>query len=214
MPEDEANGKIEDTTEYFYSVAEFDSSRSKNVAVLLDRDGVIIEEKNYLRSPSNIQFVPGSLEAIRQLNASGAFIGVVTNQAGIARGIMTLAEARAVNAEFFVQLQKEKAVIHCLMFCPYHPQGTVSGYIRESRFRKPGIGMFEFIRDFYRLDGFKFFVVGDKESDVAAGEKFGAISILVETGFGKQQSSVVRRHFPHVHIVPKLQDAAQWILKK
>src|ERR1044072_1594180 len=173
--------------EFFYDLHGTDQGSSEcHLAVFLDRDGVLIEEKNYLKDPKDVEIIEGSVRALGLLNSLGVFVAVVSNQAGVARGLLTLEDVKKVNNEVLRQLNKNKVYINSMMFCPYYPEGNIPEFCIESDLRKPNTGMFEFIKNYYRLDpsNTKFFMVWDKYSDILFGKKIGAEVFLVGTGYG------------------------------
>ena len=204
-----------DENNFFYN---FNSSplsdyKRKNV-VLLDRDGVIIEEKHYLRDPNNIEFIDGSLEALEIFRDLNLFVGVVSNQAGIAKGILSIADVLSVNLKFFELLANKNVYIDCYMFCPFHPDGIVPQYSKQSLCRKPGPGMFDFMSKFYSLKPEKLYIVGDKESDVQMGNNIGAESILVKTGYGNNEGMRIEKEKYKILVFNNLLEASKWIKDK
>ena len=156
-----------------------------NKVVFIDRDGTIIVEKDFIRSPEEIQFIPGSVEAIKDLRVLGYKIIVVSNQSGIGRGILTEKMVKEVNDSFIRQLKDRGAPIDALYYCPHHPDdGCVC--------RKPETGMIRRAVAEHKLDLKEAVVIGDKLSDIELGRKIGAKSILVLTGYGKKEREKLR----------------------
>jgi D-glycero-D-manno-heptose 1,7-bisphosphate phosphatase len=143
-------------------------------AVFLDRDGTIIEDVDFIRSPDQVRMIPGAPEAIRRINTAGSLVIVVTNQSGIARGISTVEDYESVRARYEALLKKSGARIDASYYCPHHP--SVDG---PCECRKPGTLLFErAMRDFSLLPS-KVAYVGDRWRDVAAAKKLGGIGIIV-----------------------------------
>jgi D-glycero-D-manno-heptose 1,7-bisphosphate phosphatase len=180
-------------------------------AVFLDRDGVLIEEKHYLKDPQKVEFLPGSIEALRILNSLDVFVGIVSNQAGVAKGILTLDDVNRVNERLFLLLEQHGVYITALMYCPYHPQGVIPEYTRDEELRKPKTGMFQFMKRRYNLDDLKLFMVGDKYNDVLFGQTIGAVTYLVETGYGADEAPRVRSEFSNVGVGRTLLEVVGWI---
>lgn len=146
---------------------------SVNKAAFFDRDGTINVEKNYLYRCEDMQFISGMPEFIRKWNDWGYKVIVVTNQAGIARGMYTEEDMHRLHCYMNEHLSVYGAHIDAFYFCPHHPDFT--GYCHC---RKPEPGMLEAaIRDF-DLDPAKCILFGDQPWDVAAGEQCGVRGIL------------------------------------
>ena len=196
---------------FFYDLrrARFTEYRA---AVFLDRDGVIIEDKHYLKDPQQIEFIQGSIEAIRMLNSLDVFVGVVSNQAGVAKDLLTLDDVHRVNERFFSLLEERCVYINALMYCPYHPQGSVQEFSIDSELRKPSVGMFRFMSNYYELDGdIRLFMVGDKYNDTLFGRTIGASTYMVETGYGATEAHRVREEFSDVRVGENLLEVVGWI---
>jgi D-glycero-D-manno-heptose 1,7-bisphosphate phosphatase len=145
-------------------------------AVFLDRDGTIMEDAHYIKSPDDVRLIPGAARAVRKINDSGALAIVVTNQSGIARGYFTVEDYEKVRARFEQLLADAGARIDASYYCPDHP--SVSG---SSECRKPGTMMFEqAIRDF-EIDPNKAAYVGDRWRDVAAAKSLGGRPIMISS---------------------------------
>lgn len=135
-------------------------------AVFLDRDGTIIVDKGYMKEPADIEFFPGVPEAIAALNRAGYLVICVSNQSGIARGMMTSAEVVRFNDEMVRQLAAQGARIDACYFCPHHPDDTCEC-------RKPAIGMFRQAIKEFAIDVERSWMIGDKESDIEFGKNAG-----------------------------------------
>ena len=182
-------------------------------AVFLDRDGTLLEEANYVCELDRLVFFPFAIDAVRLLNRAGFAVVVVTNQAGIARGIVEesfVAQAHAVMTE---RLAEGGARVDGYYYCPHHPQGIVEAYRRVCECRKPQPGMLRRAAGELGLDLTGSFVVGDKLQDVEAGAAVGARGVLVRTGFGRtEEARPDRRVEPHA-VVDNLMGAVAWILQ-
>jgi D-glycero-D-manno-heptose 1,7-bisphosphate phosphatase len=149
--------------------------------VFLDRDGTIIAEKVYLADPDGVVLLPGAVEALASLQEAGFALVVVTNQAGIARGLYRLEDYHAVAARLNDQLAAEGVLLDGTWFCPHHPEHT-----GPCECRKPGTGMHLQATERLGLDPGASFFVGDKLSDVEPGLALGGQGILVRTGYGAE----------------------------
>lgn len=148
---------------------------SKSPAVFLDRDGTLMEEVDYCRDPAKVRLLDRVVEGLRALRERGFRTVIITNQSGIGRGRITLAEYEAVQARLIELIGAE--LIDGTYFCPDAPGG-------ESLRRKPAPGMvLEAARDL-SLDLARSWFIGDKPSDIECGHAAGTRAILVQTGYG------------------------------
>ena len=147
--------------------------------VLLDRDGTIIVDSGYVGAVEDVVFLDGAIEAIARLNAAGIPVAVVTNQAGVARGLYELADVELVHKHMAVEMARFGAHVDAWFFCPYHPEGTVEAFARSSGDRKPGPGMAWAAAEALDLDLTTSWVVGDSDSDVGLARAVGARSLRV-----------------------------------
>ncbi len=144
-------------------------------AVLLDRDGTIINETGYLGDPEGIRFLPGAVEALRTLQQAGYLLIIVTNQSGIGRGYFKDEDAMAVNLRLLALLEEKGVHIQGIYHCPHLPDDGCGC-------RKPGTMMADRAVADFSLDIQLAWVVGDMDRDVIMGQKADARSILVLTG--------------------------------
>jgi D-glycero-D-manno-heptose 1,7-bisphosphate phosphatase len=181
-------------------------------AVFLDRDGTLIEESGYLDRLDRLVFFPYSVDAVRLLNRAGFVVVVVTNQAGIARGIVRerfVAEAHRAISE---RLGAGGARVDAYYYCPHHRTGEVTEYVKECDCRKPRPGMFLRAADELGLDLTRSFVVGDRWHDVAAARAVGSRGILVRSGLGRGEEAAPQPGLRADIVVDTLIDATAWIL--
>lgn len=150
--------------------------------VCLDRDGTLIEDVGYPRRPEDVRLLPGTVPALQRLAHARIPVVVVSNQSGVARGLLTLEAVWAVQARFEFLLAEEGVQIDGFFFCPHHPQGAVSPFNLECRCRKPRPGLVEQARSRLGLNAGPLAVVGDKASDVALAKDLGGVGIRVGTG--------------------------------
>jgi len=143
-------------------------------AAFLDRDGTIIRDSNYLRDPADIVLLPNAAAAIRKLNERDIAVIVVTNQSGIARGLLNHNDYQAVRARLDDMLRASGARIDASYMCPHHPD--VSG---PCECRKPGVGLYRRAIAEQDLDGARSLYVGDRWRDVAPAATFGGIGIML-----------------------------------
>jgi len=158
-----------------------------NITIGLDRDGTINEDRGYIASPSAFIPIEKSLEAVAQIRAKGYNIVILTNQAGISKGLLTQQDVEAVNHKMLELLGQAG--------CP-----SIDGIyysttnLKDDIYAKPNVGMFKRAEE---EQGLKFkggAFVGDKISDLKAAEKMGAIPILVKTGHGEETLKELNRY--------------------
>jgi D-glycero-D-manno-heptose 1,7-bisphosphate phosphatase len=152
-------------------------------AAFLDRDGTVIEEVHYLAEPDRIAFVPGAFEALRLLRAAGYSLVIVTNQSGIARGLYSADQYRAVEARMEEMLAAEGITIDAAFFCPHHPD-----FSGPCDCRKPLLGMYREAERNLGLDLAASVYIGDRLRDVEPALKLGGRGVLVRTGFGRAEA--------------------------
>ena len=181
-------------------------------AVFLDRDGTMIADVGYLATPSGVQLFPWTVDAVRSFNRAGLPVVVITNQAGIARGLLTEAILSDIHRELTARLAAGGAHVDAYYHCPHHPDGVVPEYSRACDCRKPGPGMIDRAAKDLGLDPSRSFVVGDKWIDVGIAQAVGARGILVRTGYGAAEEAHPRKGFSADAIVDNLAGAASWIL--
>jgi len=142
-------------------------------AVFIDRDDTIMEDCVYCSDPKKVKIFPGVPEALRRLKSNGFKLIIVTNQSGIGRGLITVEQYRAVEAELLRQLGHR--LIHATYFCPDVPG-------QHSTHRKPAPGMIVDATQQHQIDLSRSFLIGDKEIDVECGHNAGVRTIRVRTG--------------------------------
>jgi len=154
-------------------------------AVFLDRDGVLIEEVEYLSDTAQVKLVSGAAVAVRRLNDAGRPVVVVTNQSGVARGYFPESRVGEVHRHLAAILVDEAgAVVDRFEYSPFHPTEGVGEYRRETDCRKPKSGMLTRSAAEMGLDLAASWMVGDRRSDLEAGAAAGCRTILVRTGYG------------------------------
>lgn len=142
-------------------------------ALFLDRDGVINVDHAYVHRIEDFEFIPGIFELCRAARAAGHKLVVVTNQAGIARGLYSEDQFHALTAWMKQRFADEGAPLDGVYFCPTHPTAGIGHYRVESTFRKPGPGMLLQAARELAIDLPRSAIVGDKVSDMQAGAAAG-----------------------------------------
>jgi heptosyltransferase-2 len=157
-------------------------------AAFLDRDGTIIEELGYLRDPDRVRLIPGAIEALRALQRAGYRLVVITNQAGVARGLLTEADVHRVNERVRMLLAESGIRLDGIYYCPHHPDYGPPEYRLECNCRKPRPGLVERAARELRLDPARSVVIGDHSGDAALARSFpGMRGVLLLTGHGAEQ---------------------------
>ena len=141
-----------------------------NRAVFLDRDGVIVEDRGYMRDPDDVHLLPGAAPALRQLAADGWKLIVVSNQSGVGRGLITSEEMSAVQAHFLNLLRAEGVEITASYICPHAPE-------EGCPCRKPSPFSLHKAAGEYELDLAQSWMIGDREGDILAGQSAGCRTI-------------------------------------
>ena len=184
----------------------------KSVGIFLDRDGTINEEVDFLSNPDNLHLIPRSVEAIREANAMGFKVFIITNQSGIARGFLTEERLSAIHERLLASLKAERATIDAIYYCPHHPELGNKPYVKDCECRKPKTGMLRRAAEEFDVDLAQSFVVGDRMIDVQTGNNAGATSILVLTGYGKEELALCRQNnVPITYVANDLLDAIEFV---
>ena len=171
---------------------------SSSKALFLDRDGTIIKEVpseipsgtdtfGYVTKASQVELIDGSAAAIAAARRIGFKTIIISNQSAIARGWLTEKQLFEINDEMYRQLKKEEedAIIDDFYFSPYHTDGVIEKYKKESPMRKPGIGMILEAKKNHKIDLGASYLIGDSFSDMKCAENAGIKRILVMTGYGE-----------------------------
>lgn len=162
--------------------------------IFLDRDGTINREVDFLSTPDELQLITGSAAAIRLANEMGFKVVVVTNQSGIARGLITEPQLHTIHQALIDLLALEGARVDAIYYCPHHAELGTGSYKRDCDCRKPKTGMAKQAIAEFDIDPKKSFVIGDRMIDVQLGKNINASTILVKTGYGNEELALCRSH--------------------
>ncbi len=186
-------------------------------AAFLDRDGTIIEDLGYLGDPASIRFIPGAVDALRALQRAGYRLVLVTNQAGVARGLITETDVRRVNERLAARLEEAGVHLDGIYSCPHHPEHGPPEYRRDCDCRKPKPGMVRQAVSDLDLDPGRSVVLGDHASDAALALAFpGMRGVLLRTGHGAGEWEKIRAGaLPRPeYVADDLRAAVEWFLTR
>ncbi len=158
-----------------------------NKAIFLDRDDTLIEDPGYINNPEQVKLLDGVAEALIQLKDLGYLLIVVSNQSAVARGIVTEKVLDQIHKRLEQLLAEKGASLDKIYYCPYHPDGVVQKYRKQSNFRKPNPGMLLKAADEMDVDLGESWCVGNNISDVEAGLRAGCKTILIDTPSHQEQ---------------------------
>lgn len=145
--------------------------------VLLDRDGTLIAERNYLTRPEKVELLPATGRGLRLLNHLGLGLAVLTNQSGLGRGYFDRPALDAIHARLTRLLAAEGVSLAGIYFCPHVPED-------DCDCRKPRVGLAQRAAVELNFDLASSFVIGDQACDIELGRRLGATTFLVRTGYG------------------------------
>ena len=187
---------------------------NRRPAVLLDRDGNLNVQIDYVTRPEEIRLIPGAAEAICRLRQAGYILPVVTNQSAIARGFITEFELGEIHREMRRQLAQAGAEVDEIFYCPHHPEHGSPPYLKACACRKPEPGLLLRAAEELDLDLERSIMVGDSLSDLQAGWNAGCRVALVLTGSGeKTRSEANPETLGRIDcIADTLSEVADWIL--
>jgi histidinol-phosphate phosphatase domain len=161
--------------------------KNKQRAIFLDRDGTMNVSKGFISKADDLELIPGTIEAIKDINKSGALAIVITNQPVIARGECSFEELHNIHNKLKTLLGEKGAFVDDIFYCPHHPDKGFEGEVPELKFdcecRKPKTGMIEEAVEKYNIDLSKSYMVGDSTMDLEMARNAGIKSVLVNTGF-------------------------------
>jgi D-glycero-D-manno-heptose 1,7-bisphosphate phosphatase len=148
--------------------------------VLLDRDGTLIVERHYLSDPELVELLPNAAEGLRRMQHLGFGLVVVTNQSGIGRGYFDEDRLTQIHDRMHAVLRAEGLTLDGVYYCPHTPED-------DCACRKPRPGLIEQAANDLYFEPAECVVIGDKASDIRLGQRVGATTILVRTGYGEQE---------------------------
>lgn len=162
-------------------------------AVFLDRDGTLVEPRNYPSRPEDLVLYPGLATQLRRLREAGFLLVLVTNQSGLARGYFQPGDLDRMHNRLNAALHKEDAALDAIYVCPHHPDGTVPELAVDCACRKPRPGLLVQAAADFNLDLSRSWLVGDILDDIEAGNRAGCRTILVDLGTEQLPRQPLRR---------------------
>lgn len=154
----------------------------KKPAVFLDRDGVLCTEKSYVTKIEDLEIFDYAGKCIDKIHEKGYYAIVITNQSGVARGLFTEDTLQNMN-----RYLRDKIHVDAIYYCPHHPQGKIEKYRKKCKCRKPEIGLIQKAMGEFEIDMNQSYMVGDRASDIQAGENAKLKTILLESGYGTKR---------------------------
>lgn len=175
--------------------------------IFLDRDGTLNPDPGYIRSPDQFDLFPGVAQALAKLVRAGARLIVVTNQSGVARGLISMGELEAVHAKLRRLLGEADVRLDALYVCPHHPD-------ESCRCRKPNTGMIDQAVRECAVDLTRSYLIGDHLRDMELAKRVGSRGILVTTGavLPQQVGELNASGLVPDRVVPSFDEAAEWLL--
>jgi histidinol-phosphate phosphatase family protein len=175
-------------------------------ALFVDRDGTLIEERDHLSDPDGVALLPGVAGSLREARAQGHPVVVVSNQAGVGRGLFPETRVHAVMARMRELLRREGVELDAVRHCPHAPEAGCDC-------RKPGARLLREAADDLRLDLAASVMIGDKQLDVGAGHAAGAAGVLVRTGHGASEAAAGAGSGADA-VLAGLPEAVRWFLSR
>lgn len=167
-------------------------SRALSPAAFLDRDGTLIEEVDFLTDVAQMRVLPGVADALARLGRAGYLRVLVSNQSGIARGLLDESRLAEIHTELLRRLRAQGADLELVLYCPHLPGAPLVAYDRACECRKPAPGMLLEAARRLPIDLARSIAFGDSLRDVEAAERAGARGVLVRTGKGESELVLAR----------------------
>ncbi len=163
------------------------SSIPRRSAIFFDRDGVLNEELGYIRNPDELHIYPEAAKAVRRVNRSGRLAILITNQAGVARGLLNEAMLKRIHAQLEAELRKGGARLDAIYYCPHHPEHGEPPYRQVCECRKPRPGMLRRAVRERHLNLAACWLISDRQMETAMMQTEGGKAALVLTGYGRRE---------------------------
>lgn len=182
--------------------------------VWLDRDGTVVDDPGYLDDPRALVLLDGVVEAIAELNRRRVAVVLITNQSGIARGLMPRSAVDAIHEALQGRLRAGGAHLDGIYLCPHLPGELLPEVETPCNCRKPEPGLVRQATEELGLQGIPGVVVGDKPADLELGARLGVPALLVLTGEGERtRAGLAAREGVRTPVAADLSAALPWILQ-
>lgn len=181
-------------------------------AIFLDRDGTVIEERNYICKEEDVILLKNAAEGLKTLQDEGYLLFIVSNQSGVARGYFNEDIVIKINNHLNNLLLNKGVKIEKIYYCPHHKDGVIEKYKIDCDCRKPNTGLIKKATSEYDIDLENSYVIGDKLSDIQLAKNCNCNAILVLTGYGNRQKETESSF--HFETAEDLLEAANIILNK
>jgi len=181
-------------------------------AVFVDRDGTLNREVAYLRRIADLRLLPGAAAGVRRLSSAGFAVVVVSNQSGVARGLIRPETLRAIHAEMTRRLAAKDARLAGIYVCPHHPGIGAAPLRRRCGCRKPAPGLIRRAARELALDLRRSYCVGDGPGDLGMARAVGIPAVLVLTGHGRRTRRALSSEHAATHVAVNFRAAVDWII--
>ena len=181
-----------------------------STAVFFDRDGTLIRDPGYISHPDQVELLDGAAEAVKEMQLLGYKTVVVSNQPGVAKGILTEETLEQIHERLRELVAQKGASLDAIYYCPFHPDGAVPKYRKDSDWRKPRPGMLLAAAGEMDIDLTKSWMIGDSLRDTEAGRSAGCKTILIIAGHASPETNDKNR--PD-HVAVNMREAVN-IIKK
>jgi D-glycero-D-manno-heptose 1,7-bisphosphate phosphatase len=188
------------------------SRRALRPAVFVDRDGTLNREVDYCRRVADLRLLPGAAAGVAALTRAGFAVVVVTNQSGVARGLIPPAILGAIHAALRRRVAAAGGTLAGIYACPHHPEVGAPPLRRRCRCRKPRPGLVERAARELDLDLGRSYVVGDGPADLGLAARAGIPGVLVLTGYGRRTAAAREDATAAAHVAANFRAAAKWII--
>jgi D-glycero-D-manno-heptose 1,7-bisphosphate phosphatase len=173
--------------------------------VLLDRDGTLVIDRDYLDDPAGLQFLPGAAEALRRLHQDGYRLVIISNQSGVGRGLFSLERLQQINARLAQMVREAGAALAGIYCCPHRPDENCAC-------RKPNVELVRQAARELHFDPAAAVMIGDRDSDIELGRRIGATTIrLLPDTASRAMPSAGASGTPADHVAADLLEAARII---
>lgn len=180
------------TTDHNWYDVRHNVSGDARPALFLDRDGVLIEDCHYLKDPDDVSLIERSVAALKPFAEAGYFLIIVSNQAGIGRGLLEWDDVFAVQQRLRELWRQEELVWDMVLLCPHHPENGTGVYLQDNHWRKPHPGMFTFAAETLPIDMTRSIMVGDKLADLQGAKNSGIPNLFhVLSGHGVNERPLI-----------------------